>query len=131
MPGESTIVYVVLLSTVQGMFLILHTWFTLLLLLRQRCQFNILTIPVCTCVCIYYNLDSHFLRLAVTYRDLRGIPEFADKTILAIKAPPDTLLKCEVQEVRLCLYQIVYDRKIIHPCRDGNASKYAAYDVLV
>ena len=46
----------------------------------------------------------------MTYRDLRGIPEFVDKTILAIKAPPDTLLKCEVQEVMLrvhvCMYQL-------------------------
>ena len=39
----------------------------------------------------------------MTYRDLRGIPEFADKTVLAIKAPPDTLLKCDVQEPEVSL----------------------------
>ena len=40
----------------------------------------------------------------MTYRDLRGIPEFADKTILAIKAPPDTLLEYEPQEVVRLIY---------------------------
>ena len=44
----------------------------------------------------------------MTYRDLRGIPEFADKTILAIKAPPDTLLEYEPQEVvRLYNYYFI------------------------
>lgn len=38
-------------------------------------------------------------RLAVTYKDLRSIPEFIDKTILAVKAPQDTILNCDVQEV--------------------------------
>lgn len=53
-----------------------------------------------------FDLDSFApLRLAVTYRDLRGISEFVDKTILAIKAPPDTLLKCDIQDVRLqCMH---------------------------
>ncbi len=41
-------------------------------------------------------------RLAVTYKDLRSIQEFDDKTILAIKAPPDTVLNCDLQEVSLC-----------------------------
>lgn len=38
-------------------------------------------------------------RLGITYRDLRDVPDLADKTILAIKAPPDTVLNCDVQEV--------------------------------
>ena len=40
-------------------------------------------------------------RLAVTYGDLRSIPDFAEKTVLAIKAPPDTVLSCDAQEVSL------------------------------
>ena len=35
----------------------------------------------------------------MTYGDLRSIPEFGDKTILAIKAPSDTVLNCDVQDV--------------------------------
>lgn len=38
-------------------------------------------------------------RLAVTYKDLRSVPEFVDKTILAVIAPQDTILNCDVQEV--------------------------------
>lgn len=41
----------------------------------------------------------HCIRLAVTYKDLRSVPDFTDKTILAVKAPPDTILNCDVQEV--------------------------------
>ena len=43
-------------------------------------------------------------RLAVTYGDLRSIPDFAEKTVLAIKAPPDTVLSCDAQEVSLELF---------------------------
>ena len=43
-------------------------------------------------------------RLAVTYGDLRSIPDFAEKTVLAIKAPPDTVLSCDAQEVSLKLF---------------------------
>lgn len=46
-----------------------------------------------------FSLTAH-CRLAVTYGDLRSIPEFAEKTVLAIKAPPDTVLSCDAQEVR-------------------------------
>ena len=38
-------------------------------------------------------------RLSVTYHDLRSVREFQDKTILAVKAPPDTVLTCDAQEV--------------------------------
>ena len=41
-----------------------------------------------------------FFFLVHTYGDLRSIPEFAEKTVLAIKAPPDTVLSCDAQEVR-------------------------------
>ena len=40
-----------------------------------------------------------FVRLSVTYHDLRSVREFQDKTILAVKAPPDTVLTCDAQEV--------------------------------
>ena len=43
------------------------------------------------------------LRLAVSYKDLRSIPEFMDKTVLAVKAPQDTILNCDVQEVSFLL----------------------------
>ena len=43
-------------------------------------------------------------RLAVTYKDLRSVPEFVDKTILAVKAPQDTILNCDVQEVSCNVY---------------------------
>ena len=52
-----------------------------------------------------YTLDPLGHRLAVTYKDLRSVPEFNDKTILAVKAPQDTILNCDIQEVRLgCEY---------------------------
>lgn len=50
-----------------------------------------------------YLLDQISFRLAVTYKYLRNIKEFDDKTILAIKAPPDTVLNCDVQEVCVCV----------------------------
>jgi hypothetical protein len=37
-------------------------------------------------------------QLSVTYHDLRSVPEFQDQTILAVKAPPDTVLTCDAQE---------------------------------
>ena len=35
----------------------------------------------------------------MTYHDLRSIEEFQDKTILAVKAPQDTVLTFDTQEV--------------------------------
>lgn len=40
----------------------------------------------------------------MTYHDLRSVREFQDKTILAVKAPPDTVLTCDAQEVCACVY---------------------------
>lgn len=37
-------------------------------------------------------------QLSVTYHDLRSVTEFKEKTVLAIKAPPDTVLTCDAQE---------------------------------
>ena len=48
-------------------------------------------------MCFFFN--PFLARLSVTYQDLRGITEFADVTILAVKAPPDTIVNCDVQEV--------------------------------
>ena len=39
----------------------------------------------------------------MTYHDLRSVREFQDKTILAVKAPPDTVLTCDAQEVCECV----------------------------
>ena len=46
-------------------------------------------------------------RLAVTYKDIRSVPDFVDKTILAVKAPPDTILNCDIQEVNLIILFLV------------------------
>ena len=37
-------------------------------------------------------------RLYASYQDLRGLPELLDKTLLVIKAPPDTLMECDSEE---------------------------------
>ena len=31
----------------------------------------------------------------VSYQDLRSIPEFANQTMLVIKAPKDTMMECD------------------------------------
>ena len=62
------------------------------------------------------SLTSYPTRLAVTYKDLRSIQEFDDKTILAIKAPPDTVLNCDVQEVCVCVCVCVCMRACMCVC---------------
>ena len=39
----------------------------------------------------------------MSYKDLRSISEFVDKTVLAIKAPADTMLNCDLQEASGCV----------------------------
>lgn len=31
----------------------------------------------------------------VSYHDLRSVAEFSDKTMLVVKAPPDTIMECD------------------------------------
>lgn len=62
-----------------------------------------------------YLLDQISFRLAVTYKYLRNIKEFDDKTILAIKAPPDTVLNCDVQEVCVCVCTLMFHVRTFVP----------------
>lgn len=36
--------------------------------------------------------------LYASYKDLRGLPDLLDKTLLVIKAPPDTIMECDNEE---------------------------------
>lgn len=36
--------------------------------------------------------------LYASYKDLRGLPDLMDKTLLVIKAPPDTIMECDNEE---------------------------------
>lgn len=48
-------------------------------------------------LCIIYGRPFYFLNLLtlalITYKDLKSIEDFKDKTVLAIKAPPQTRLE--------------------------------------
>ena len=50
-----------------------------------------------------------FLSLYASYKDLRGLPELMDKTLLVIKAPPDTIMECDnEEEVGMLLISTVF-----------------------
>ena len=43
-------------------------------------------------------MTLHFINFSMsftTYKDLRSISDFTDKTLLVIKAPSDTLMECD------------------------------------
>lgn len=51
-----------------------------------------------------FALTFGYYRLTyVSYQDLRSIPEFANQTMLVVKAPRDTMMECDrdtTEEVR-------------------------------
>ena len=50
----------------------------------------------CSSSCVIFHLTG-ISRLAISYKDLRSIPDFEERTILAIKAPQDTELNCDTE----------------------------------
>lgn len=47
--------------------------------------------------------QENWWQLAISYKDLRSIPDFEERTILAIKAPQDTELNCDTESCRMHL----------------------------
>ena len=57
--------------------------------------FNVGIEDVCLAVLLSHLTGAS--RLAISYKDLRSIPDFEERTILAIKAPQDTELNCDTE----------------------------------
>lgn len=69
-----------------------------------------------------------------TYKDLRSISDFTDKTLLVIKAPSDTLMECDKdseEEVRNNKNDLYYYRFTLQTYKMHLLSQNGPIDVLV